>query len=161
MQDGRMIAYASCQLKKHEINYPTHDLKLAVVVFSLKIWRHYFYGEICQVFTNDKCLKYLLTQKELNLRQKRWLELIKDYDLVFDYHLRKVNVVADALSRKFSFILAHIRTIYVPLLLDLKTLGVSLNYDCSGALVATFMVRRTLIDQIRYKQMQDDELVGA
>ena len=82
MQDDKVIAYASRQLKKHETNYPTHDLELVTVVFTLMIWRHYLYGEMCQVFTDHKSLKYLLTQRELNLRQKKWLELIKDYDLV-------------------------------------------------------------------------------
>ena len=78
MQDGRVIAYASRQLKKHKQNYPTHDLELAAVVFSLKIWRHYLYGVPCQIFTDHKSLQYIFTQKELNLRQRRWLELIKD-----------------------------------------------------------------------------------
>ena len=81
MQDSKVIAYASRQLKKHEQNYPTHDLELAAVVFALKIWRHYLYGESCDIFTDHKSLKYIFTQKELNLRQRRWLELIKDYDL--------------------------------------------------------------------------------
>ena len=116
------------------------------------------YGETCQVFTDQRSLKYLLTQKELNLRQRRWLELIKDYDLIIDYHLGKANVVADALSQKSSSTLAHIRTTYVPLLLDLKALGLNLDYDGYGALLATFMVRPSLIDQIRGKQMQDEEL---
>ena len=71
---------------------------MVAVVFALKIWRHYLYGETCQIFTNHKILKYHLIQKELNLRQRRWLELIKDYDLVIDYHPKKANVVADALS---------------------------------------------------------------
>ena len=84
-----MIAYDSRQLKKHEVNYPTHDLELAVVVFALRIWWHYLYEETCQIFTDHKSLKCLLTQKELNLRQRRWLELIKDYDLVIDYHSGK------------------------------------------------------------------------
>lgn len=71
MQDGKVIAYASRQLKKHERNYPTHDLELAAVVFALKIWRHYLYGESCDVFTDHKSLKYIFTQKDLNLRQRR------------------------------------------------------------------------------------------
>ncbi|WRX30253.1 Reverse transcriptase domain - like 10 [Theobroma cacao] len=100
MQDEKVVAYASRQLKRHEANYPTHDLELATVVFALKIWRHYLYGEHCRIFTDHKSLKYLLTQKELNLRQRRWLELIKDYDLVIDYHPGKANVVADALSHR-------------------------------------------------------------
>ena len=99
MQDGKVVAYASRQLKPHEQNYPTHDLELAAVVFALKIWRHYLYGEKCRIYTDHKSLKYLLTQKELNLRQRRWLELFKDYDCIIDYHPGKANIVADALSR--------------------------------------------------------------
>ena len=100
MQNGRVIAYSSRQLKKHEQNYPTHDLELAAVVFALKIWRHYLYCVPCQIFTDHKILQYIFTQKELNLRQRWWLELIKDYDCTIEYHPRKANVVADALSRK-------------------------------------------------------------
>ena len=100
MQNENVVAYASRQLKSHEQNYPTHDLELAAVVFALKIWRHYLYGEKCRIYTDHKSLKYLLTQKELNLRQRRWLELFKDYDCIIDYHPGKANVVADALSRK-------------------------------------------------------------
>ncbi|WVZ85090.1 hypothetical protein U9M48_032047 [Paspalum notatum var. saurae] len=100
MQEGRVIAYASRQLRKHEANYPTHDLELAAVVHALKIWRHYLLGNTCHIYTDHKSLKYILTQPELNMRQRRWLELIKDYDLEIHYHPGKANVVADALSRK-------------------------------------------------------------
>ena len=100
MQDGKVVAYASRQLKQHEQNCPTHDLELAAVVFALKIWRHYLYGEKCRIYRNNKSLKYLLTRKELNLRQRRWLELFKDYDYIIYYYLGKANMVADALSRK-------------------------------------------------------------
>ena len=100
MQNEKVVAYASRQLKSHEQTYPTHDLELAAVVFALKIWRHYLYGEKYRIYTDHKSLKYLLTQKELNLRQRRWLELFKDYDCIIDYHPGKANVVADALSRK-------------------------------------------------------------
>lgn len=100
MQNGKVIAYASRQLKPYEVNYPTHDLELAAVVFALKLWRHYLYGVSCQIFTDHKRLKYIFTQRELNLRQRRWLELIKDYDIEILYHPGKANVVADALSRK-------------------------------------------------------------
>ena len=78
MQHGKVIAYTSQQLKQHELNYTTCDLELAVVVFALKFWRHYLFGEKCTIYTYHKSLKYLMDQKELNLRQKRWLELIKD-----------------------------------------------------------------------------------
>jgi hypothetical protein len=100
MQDGRMVAYASRQLRKHEVNYPTHDLELAVVVHALKIWRHYLMRKRCELYTNHKSLKYIFTQLNLNLRQRRWLELIKDYDLGINYHPGKANVVADALSHR-------------------------------------------------------------
>jgi ribonuclease HI len=100
MQDKRVVAYASRQLKKHEENYPTHDLELAAVVHALKIWRHYLIGNKCEIFTDHKSLKYIFIQPDLNLRQRRWLELIKDYDLRVQYHPGKANAVADALSRK-------------------------------------------------------------
>ncbi|KAL0283069.1 UNVERIFIED_CONTAM: Retrovirus-related Pol polyprotein from transposon [Sesamum radiatum] len=100
MQHGKVIAYASRQLRPHEMNYPTHDLELAAIVHALKIWRHYLYGETFQIFTDHKSLKYIPTQKELNLRQRRWIELLKDYDCTIDYHPGKANIVADALSRK-------------------------------------------------------------
>jgi hypothetical protein len=100
MQEGRVVAYSSRQLKIHEKNYPTHDLELATVVHVLKTRRHYLYGQKCDVYTDHKSLKYIFTQSELNMRQRRWLEFIKDYELEIHYHPGKANVVADALSRK-------------------------------------------------------------
>ncbi|GJU10935.1 putative reverse transcriptase domain-containing protein [Tanacetum coccineum] len=100
MQREKVIAYASRQLKVHEKNYTTHDLELGSVVFALKIWRHYLYGTKCTVFTDHKSLQHILDQKELNMRQHRWLELLSDYDCDICYHPGKANVVADALSRK-------------------------------------------------------------
>jgi hypothetical protein len=100
MQDGHMVAYASRQLRKHEAHYPTHDLELATVVHALKIWRYYLMGKRCELYTDHKSLKYIFTQSNLNLRQRRWLELIKDNDLGISYHPRKANVVADALSQR-------------------------------------------------------------
>ncbi|KAJ9544341.1 hypothetical protein OSB04_024048 [Centaurea solstitialis] len=99
-QDGKVIAYASRKLKVHELNYPTHDMELAAAVFALKIWRHYLYGVKCQIYTDHKSLHCLLNQKELNMRQRRWIELLSDYDCEILYHPGKGNVVADALSRK-------------------------------------------------------------
>jgi hypothetical protein len=113
MQEGHVIAYASRQLRKHELNYPTHDLELAAVVHALKIWRDYIMGTKCQVYTDHKSLKYIFTQKDLNLRQRRWLELIKDYDLEIHYHPGKANLVADALSRK-----GHVHSAFVVQLPD-------------------------------------------
>jgi ribonuclease HI len=95
MQHGKVVAYASRQLKTHEINYTVHDLELTAVVFALRVWRHYLYGSQVQIFTDHKSLKYLMSQKELNMQQWRWVELIKDYDCIIDYHPGKANVVAE------------------------------------------------------------------
>ena len=100
MQRGKVIAYASRQLKDAETRYTTHDLELAAIVFALKIWRHYQYGTKCKLYTDHKSLQHVFTQKELNMRQRRWIELINDYDCEIIYHEGKANVVADALSRK-------------------------------------------------------------
>jgi ribonuclease HI len=100
MQEGKVIAYASRQLRKHEVNYPTHDLELAAVIHALKIWRHYILGHKCDIYTDHKSLKYIFTYNDLNLKQIRWLELINDYELLIHYHPGKANVVVDALSRK-------------------------------------------------------------
>jgi hypothetical protein len=100
MQDGHVVAYASRQLRKHEEKYLTHNMELAAMVQALKIWRHYIIGKRCKVYLDHKSLKYIFTQPDLNLRQRRWLELIKDYDLGINYHTGKANVVADALSRR-------------------------------------------------------------
>jgi hypothetical protein len=100
MQNNRVIAYASRALRNHEQNYPTLDLELAAVIHALKIWRYYLMGAKCNIYTDHKSLKYIFTQADLNMRQRRWLELIKDYNLEVHYHPGKANVVADALSRK-------------------------------------------------------------
>lgn len=100
MQNGKVVAYVSRQRKVHEKNYPTHDLELAAVVFVLKIQRNYLRGSRFKVFSDHKSLKYLYDQKELNMRQVRWLEFLKDFDFGLNYHLGKANVVVDALSQK-------------------------------------------------------------
>ena len=127
MQHGRVIAYASRQLKNHEKNYPTHDLKLAAVIFALKIWRHYLYGVSCEIYTDHKSLKNIFTQKELNTRQRRWLELMKDYDLTIHYHPRKANVVADALSQKLGVTLAALLTQQASLLKKIEQMQIEFN----------------------------------
>ena len=108
MQSGRVVAYGSRQLKNHKQNYPTHDMDLAAVVFALKIWPHYLYGEEFEVYSYHKSLKYIFTQRDLNMRHHRWMEFLKDYDFTLDYHPSKANVVADALSRKSRGALASI-----------------------------------------------------
>ncbi|GKC63291.1 putative reverse transcriptase domain-containing protein [Tanacetum coccineum] len=119
MQREKVIAYASRQLKIHEKNYTTHDLKLGAVVFALKMWRHYLYGTKCVVFTDHKSLQHILDQKELNMRQRRWLELLSDYDCEIPYHLRKANVVADALSRKERLKPLRVRALVMTISLNL------------------------------------------
>ncbi|KAE8707211.1 hypothetical protein F3Y22_tig00110386pilonHSYRG00027 [Hibiscus syriacus] len=146
MQESKVVAFASRQLRPHESNYPTHDLELAAVIFALKIWRHYLYGEKCYIFTDHKSLKYLMTQKELNLRQRRWLELLKDYDCVIDYHPGKANIVADALSRKT--------------VLELRSLMAKMNLYDDGTLLAELQVKPTLVDDIKAKQPLDSSLLS-
>ncbi|GJS33981.1 putative reverse transcriptase domain-containing protein [Tanacetum coccineum] len=119
MQREKVIAYASRQLKIHEKNYTTHDLELGAVVFALKIWRHYLYGTKCTVFTDHKSLQHILDQKELNMRQRRWLELLSDYDCEIRYHPGKANVVADALSRKERVKPLRVRALVMTIGLDL------------------------------------------
>jgi hypothetical protein len=126
MQEGRVIAYASRQLRRHEEHYPTHDLELVVVVHALKIWRHYLLGNICHIYTDHKSLKYIFTQSELNMRQRRWLELIKDYELEIHYHPGKANVVADALSRKASCHCLTVKTSDITLCQEMEKLNLGM-----------------------------------
>ncbi|KAK4406537.1 Retrovirus-related Pol polyprotein from transposon [Sesamum angolense] len=157
MQHGKVIAYASRQLRPHEINYPTHDSELAVIVHALKIWRHYLYGETFQIFTDHKSLKYIPTQKELNLRQRRWIELLKDYDCTIDYHPGKANIVADALSRKTVDHLASMICYNVEYLTALRAMDV--HFSIGGdMLLATMQVKPSLNNKIRDAQEKDSYL---
>ena len=108
MQFERVVAYGSKQLKNHEQNYPTHDLELAVIVFALNIWSHYLYGAQFEVFSDHKSLKYIFTQRDLNMRQCIWMEYLEDYDFTLHYHPSKANVVADVLSQKSLGVLASV-----------------------------------------------------
>ena len=144
MQEAKVVAYASRQLKPHEKNYPTHDLELAAIAFALKIWRHYLYGEKCFIYTDHKSLKYLPSQRELNLRQRRWMELIKDYECVIDYHPGKANVVVDALSRK------TVQT--------LRALNANLSLSDDGAVVAELVARPNLLNRVLEAQKKDEKI---
>src|SRR3954466_5148678 len=155
MQEEKVVAYASRQLKTHEVNYPTHDLELASVVHALKTWRHYLLGKRSEVFTDPKSLKYIFTQKDLNLRQRRWLELIKDYDLNVQYHPGKANVVADALSRRSHANVINIDNMPPELCEQFKNL--SLEIVPKGYL-ATLEVKPTLLDRMREAQKNDKEI---
>jgi hypothetical protein len=155
MQEGKVVAYASRQLRKHEQNYPTHDLELTAVVHALKIWRHYMIGNKCQIFTDHKSLKYIFTQKDLNLRQRRWLELIKDYDLDIQYHPGKANVVVDALRRKSqtNMLIGHL----LPQELCWEMAQLNLGIVASSETL-TLKIESTLEHDIRKGQMTDEKI---
>jgi hypothetical protein len=155
MQEGRVIAYGSRQLRKHEGNYLTHDLELVAWVFALKLWRHYLYGESCDIYTDHKSLKYIFTHKELNLRQRRWLESIKDYDLSIHYHPGKANVVADALSR------FGVPKVALTLIADLDRLWIALCYAGTASEETRMLIQSSLMERVRVAQQQDRLLLEA
>jgi hypothetical protein len=155
MQEGHVIAYASRQLRKHELNYPTHDLELAVVVRALKIWWHYIIGTKCQVYTDHKGLKYIFTQKDLNLWQRRWLELIKDYDMEIHYHPGKANLVADALSQKEHVRAAIVTQLPDELAEDFERLNLGIVSHMEGV---TIEVEPTLEQEIHKGQIGDAKI---
>ncbi|XP_052726210.1 uncharacterized protein LOC128194683 [Vigna angularis] len=157
MQEKKVVAYASRQLKVHEKNYPTHDLELAVVVFALKIWRHYLYGAQFQVFNDHKSLKYLFDQKELNMRQRRWMEFLKDFDFDLLYHPGKANVVADALSRKS----VHISALMVrelELVKSFRDLRLQVEFEADSIRCNNLVVSNDLLKHIKEEQSKDVEL---
>jgi hypothetical protein len=154
MQEGHVIAYASRQLQKHELNYPTHDLELAAVVHALRIWRHYIMGTKCQVYTNHKSLKYVFIQKDLNLRQRRWMELNKNYDLEIHYHLGP-NLVADALSRKEHVHSAVVAQLPDEIVEDFRRLNLGI---VAHAEEVTIDVEPTLEQEIRKGQIGDAKI---
>ena len=141
-----MVAYGSRQLKPHEKNYLTNDLELATIVFVLKIWRHYLYGEKCFIYIDHKSLNYLPTQREFNLRQRRWMELIKVYDCVIDYHPGKANVVVDALSKKS--------------VQALRALNAHLSLSDNSAIVEGLVAKPNLLNRV-LKAQNNDEKIAA
>ncbi|WVZ70748.1 hypothetical protein U9M48_019391 [Paspalum notatum var. saurae] len=153
--EGKVIAYASRQLCKHEVNYPTHDLELAAVVHALKIWCHYLFGQRCEIYTDHKSLKYIFTQNELNMRQRRWLELIKGYDMEIHYHPGKANVVADALSRKSCANMALGFQMPHELCEEFERLSLGFLYHTTAA---AFEAEPTLEQEIREHQKNDQKL---
>ena len=154
-----MIAYASRQLKSYELNHPTHDLELAAIVFALKIWRHYLYWRTFEIFTDHKSLKYIFTQKELNMRQRRWIELLKDYDCTIRYHPGKANIVVDALSRKSISFMATLVVKQWKLLEENYNLNVMREGQDSMILIASIQVQYDLIQQIKEGQLRDRHLI--
>ena len=163
MQERNVIVYASSQLKVHEHNYLTHDLELAAVVFALKQWRHYLYGVKCEVYTDHRSLQYVFTQNDLNLRQMRRMELLKDYDITILYHPGKANVVADALSRKTGSMrsLAHLQISRRPLAREVQTLAndlMRLEVLEKGGFLACVEARSSFLDKIKGRQFVDEKL---
>jgi hypothetical protein len=155
MQEGRVVAYSSRQLKNHERNYPTHDLELAAVVHALKTWRHYLYGQKCDIYTDHKSLKYIFTQSELNMRQRRWLELIKDYELEIHYHPGKANVVADALSRKSQVNMMDTYPMSYELAKEFDRLSLGFLNSTQGVIVE---LEPTLEREIKEGQKDDENI---
>jgi hypothetical protein len=146
------VAYASYQLCKHELNYPTHDLELAAVVFALKAWCHYLLGNRCEIFTDHKSLKYIFTQPNLNMRQTRWIETIKDFDLSINYTHGKANVMVDALSRKYYC--NNLMVQQAQPLLHEEFHNLNLQIVPQG-FVASLVVEPTLEEKIRKTQLGD------
>ena len=134
LQSERVVAYGSHQLKNHEQNYPTHDMECAAVVFALKIWRHYLYGWEFEVYSDHKSLKYILTQWDLNMRQRKWMEFLEDYDFTLHYHLGKANVVADALSQKSRGVFTSIASREWRMLETMGQFGLQYNVQTQGTL---------------------------
>jgi hypothetical protein len=155
MQEGRVVAYLSRQLKIHEKNYPTHDLELAAVFHALKTWRHYLYGQKCDIYTNHKSLKYIFTQSELNMRQWRWLGLIKDYELEIHYHPSKANVVADALSRKGQVNMLAAHPMSYELAKEFDRLSLGFLNNTQGV---TVELEPTLEQDIKKGQKDDEKI---
>jgi hypothetical protein len=155
MQDGHVVAYASRQLRKHEEKYLTRNLELAAIVHALKIWRHYITGKRCEVYSDHKNLKYIFTQPDLNLRQRRWLELIKDYDLGINYHPGKANVVADALSRRSHRNMLATRELLSEFYKEFDKLNLGWVSNTEGI---TMEVDSTLEQNIRKSQLEDAKI---
>jgi len=157
MQEKKVVAYASRQLKMHERNYPTHDLELATIVFALKIWRHYLYGAQFRVFSDHKSLKYLFDQKELNMRQRRWMKFLKDYDFELLYHPGKTNVMADALSRK-TVHAAHLMIKEVELLEQFRDMKLQVELGSESIMCSTLTISNDFLDSVRERQLLDASL---
>jgi hypothetical protein len=141
-------------LRKHEENCPTHDLELAAVVHALKIRRHYLIDDRCEIYSDHKSLKYIFTQTNLNLRQHRWLELIKHYDIRINYHPRKANVVADALSRKKYCSVIFARRMRLEMCQEIIYLNLAMVNETAMAVE----IEPTLEVEIRKAQLQDEKL---
>jgi hypothetical protein len=156
IQDGQVVSYACCQLRKHKENYPTHNIELAAIIHALKIWRHYLIGHRCEIYSDHKSLKYIFTQTDLNLRQHRWLELIKDYDIGINYHPGRANVIADALCHKKYCNTTFARRMGPELCREIRYLNLTMVNETTVAVE----VEPTLEAEIREAQLEDEKLKG-
>jgi len=158
MQNNIVVAYALRLLRIHERNYLTHDLEIAAVVFVLKIWRHYLYGSRFEEFSDHKSLKYLFAQKELNMRQRRWLELLKDYDFGLNYHLGKANLVVDTLSRK-TLHMSAMMVKELELLEQFRDLSLVCEMSSQSVKLGMLNINNEFLNSIKEAQKTDVKLV--
>ena len=157
MQSGRVVAHGSRQLKNHEQNYPTHDLELAAIVFTFNIWCHYLYGEKFKVFSDHKSLKYIFTQRDLNIRQRRWMEYLEDYDFTLYYHPGKANVVVNALSQKSRGVLASVASREWHMHETMGHFRLQYSEQTQGAL-GSLVAMPSLLSRVIESQGQDTEI---
>ncbi|RVW31634.1 Transposon Ty3-I Gag-Pol polyprotein [Vitis vinifera] len=158
IQQGKVVAYVLRQLKQHKRNYPAHDLELAAVVFALKTRRHYLYREKFEVYFDHKSLKYVFTQKNLNSRQRRWMETLEDYDFALDYHPRKANVIADALSRKSYGQLSSLGLREFEMHAVIEDFKLCLSWEGQGPCLYSISARPMVIQRIVEAQVCDEFL---
>ena len=159
MQSWRVVAYGSRQLKNHERNYPTHDMELAAIVFALKIWRHYLYGETFEVFSDHKSLNYIFTQRDLNMRQRRWMEYLRDYDFPLHYHPSKANVVVNAFSPKSRGVLASVAFREWQMLDIVGHFGLQYSDQAQGV-IGSLVTKPSLLSRVIESQGRDAEMVS-
>ena len=159
VQFGRVISYFSRQLKNQEINYPTHDMELAAIVFALKIWRHYLCGEQLEVFSDHKSLNYIFTQRDLNMRQCKWMDYLENYDFTLHYHPGKANIVVDALNRKSRGVLASVTSREWQML---EIMGqFSLQYcDETQGVLGSLVAMPSLLIRVIESQGQDSKILS-
>ena len=159
MQSGRVVDYGSHQRKNHEHNYPIHDMELAAVVLALKIWCHYLYGEQFEMYADHKSLKYIFTQRDLNMRQRKWMEFLEEYDFTLHYHYGKENVVADALSQNSRGALASIASREWWMLETVGLFGLQYSEQAQGTLWS-LVATPSLLSRVIESRGQETEIVS-
>ena len=159
IKSERLVAYGSRRLNNYEQNYPTHDMELAAIVLALKIWRHYLYGEQFEVFLDHKSLKYIFTQQDLNMRQRKWMEYLEDYDFALHYHPGKANVVVDAPSQKSQGVLASVASWEWQMFGVVGQFGLQYSDQAQGVL-GSLVATPSLLSRVIESKGQDAEVVS-